>query len=509
MSSLSAKTAAANIERVWTPIPNSSQSLALDTRCDVTLYCGSRGPGKTDCQLMRFRKNVGVGYGEFWRGVIFDRAYKNLDDLISKSKRWFAAFDDGAKFLSGNSSLKWVWPTGEELMFRAVKREGDYWDYHGQEFPFIGWNELTKFPTPVLYEKLKSCNRSSWTQEKDSPKDANGKPLLPPIPLEIFATTNPSGPGHIWVKRQFIDPVPYGKVLKTSSTVFNPGTQQDEVVTLKQVAIFGSYKENIYLDRKYVATLDAITDPNLRRAWLEGDWDIVSGGAFDDLWQKGVHILPRFVVPANWRIDRAMDWGSTHPFSVGWFATANGEEVILPGGRVFAPPPGTLIQIAELYGTEQIGTNTGLRMGSTDIALLIKAKEKQLRDNGWIVGPVWAGPADNQINNVNDVSNDTIQSLMAKEGITWTASDKSAGSRKVGLQLMRDRLSASVRQEGPGIYYMDNCRASITLTPILPRDEDVPDDIDTDSEDHVWDMTRYRLLAGSNSFATIIDMRFG
>jgi hypothetical protein len=38
---------------------------------------------------MRFRRNVGVGYGAFWRGVIFDREYKNLDDLVNKSRRWF------------------------------------------------------------------------------------------------------------------------------------------------------------------------------------------------------------------------------------------------------------------------------------------------------------------------------------------------------------------------------------------------------------------------------------
>jgi hypothetical protein len=39
---------------VWEPIPDSSQALALDSRADHTLYTGSRGPGKTDTQLMRF-----------------------------------------------------------------------------------------------------------------------------------------------------------------------------------------------------------------------------------------------------------------------------------------------------------------------------------------------------------------------------------------------------------------------------------------------------------------------
>jgi hypothetical protein len=68
---------------------------------------------------VRFAQNVGVGYGSYWRGVIFDRKYKNLDDLIIKSKRIFRAiFGDRCKFLESKGDYKWVWDTGEELMFR-------------------------------------------------------------------------------------------------------------------------------------------------------------------------------------------------------------------------------------------------------------------------------------------------------------------------------------------------------------------------------------------------------
>ena len=102
---------------VWKPLPG-SQSLLLSCPCHHILYEGTRGPGKTDGQLMFFRKNVGIGYGAAWRGIIFDRQYKNLDDLIAKSKRWFPQFNDGAKFLASKSDLRWVWPTGEELLFR-------------------------------------------------------------------------------------------------------------------------------------------------------------------------------------------------------------------------------------------------------------------------------------------------------------------------------------------------------------------------------------------------------
>jgi len=149
------------LNAVWSPLPG-SQSLALSCPCNEILFEGTRGPGKTAAQLARFRRNVGVGYGSFWRGIIFDVEYKNLADIITQSKRFYRLFNDGARFLSSGSELKWVWKTGEELLFRFGSEEDDYWNFHGQEFPFIGFNELTKQPTSELYEMMFSCRRSSF-----------------------------------------------------------------------------------------------------------------------------------------------------------------------------------------------------------------------------------------------------------------------------------------------------------------------------------------------------------
>lgn len=516
-----------NANVIWKPIPNTSQELALDTRAHHTLFTGARGPGKTDTQLMRFRRNVGVGYGRFWRGVIFDREYKNLDDLISKSKRWFYAFKDGAKFLASGADLKWVWPTGEELLFRVVKKADDYWDYHGQEFPFIGWNELTKYPTGELYDLLMSTNRSSFTPEKDAPfidwdyygktgqiafvdeehPNAHRWTDIKPIPLEVFSTTNPYGPGHTWVKRRFIDVAPYGKVVRKKTKVFDPATKAEIEVETTQVAIFGSYVENIYLSAQYVASLENQKDENIKRAWKYGDWDIVAGGAFDDVWSKVHNVLPRFVIPHTWRIDRAFDWGSSHPFSVGWWAEANGEEATLPDGRKFCPPKGSLIRLFEWYGTEEVGTNKGLKLGAKKVAEGIRDREISLIENGWIRTQPYAGPADNQIRNVNESETDTLEKKMKDVGISWAKSDKSPGSRKIGLELARERIDAAKTGEQPALYVMENCRAFIALIPTLPRDSDDLDDVDTDSEDHIWDETRYRVLAGNDRTATKIQVQ--
>ncbi len=502
-----------NMKVIWKPLPG-SQTLVMSCPCHSILYEGTRGPGKTDSQIMFFRKHVGKGYGAFWRGVIFDREYKNLDDLISKSKRWFPMFQDGARFIASRSDYKWVWPTGEELLFRQIKKKSDYWNYHGQEFPFIGWNELSKYPTSELFDEMMSCNRSSFRPEDfPLPDGKGGQWFLPAIPLVVFSTTNPYGAGHNWVKKRFIDAAAPGVVVYKTVDVFNPMTQKREPITKSQVRIFGSYKENIYLSPEYIAELEGIRDPNKRKAWLWGDWDVVAGGAVDDVWNSAKCVKPRFMVPYSWSVNRSFDWGSTHPFSVGWWAEANGEyaTIIYPDGRKeqFCPASGSKIRIAEWYGTEEIGTNRGLKMSAGDIAKGIVERENALRAGRWITGEVEAGPADGQIYSVREKDVDTIATKMSDNGIDWIEADKSPGSRINGLQLVRDMLENSSRDEGPGLYFMDNCLAALATIPVLPRDEDNMDDVDTDAEDHIYDEVRYEVLRGSNRYATVIHVKFG
>lgn len=460
---------------VWKPLPG-SQSLAISCPCNEILFEGTRGPGKTAAQLARFRRNVGIGYGAFWRGVIFDVEYKNLADIIVQSKRMYRPFQDGARYLSSASELRWVWPTGEELLFRFGVSEDDYWDYHGQEFPFIGWNELTKQPSPGFYEAMFSCRRSSF-RPQDYPLE-DGR-LLQPIPLETFATTNPYGVGHSWVKARFIDPAPRGQVIRDAIKVFNPQTKREEEVTLTRVAIHGSYRENPYLDPVYVATLESITDEARRKAWLEGDWDIPAGGAIEDVWDGNTHVIKPFPIPANWTIRRSMDWGSSKPFSIGWWAESDG--CSLPDGRRY--PRGTKFRIGEFYGWNG-KANEGCRMLAADAADEIKRRDKEIAPDH----KVMPGPADNAIWNVEEGV--SIADRMASRGVVWTRSDKGRGSRKAGLEELR-RLLKVAKDGGPGLFIFDTCEQWLRTVPRLPRDSKDMDDVDSTAEDHAYDETRY------------------
>ncbi len=419
---------------------------------------------------MSFAQHCGKGYGEHWRGVIFRKEYKHLDDIITKSKRWFNRMTaNKPKFLSSQGALKWVWPTGEELLFRTFENPDDYWNYHGHEYPFIGWEELTQWASSECYESMMSCNRTSRPGG---------------LPLQVKSTTNPYGVGHNWVKAYFIDPAPYG------IPVLNAQGQS-------RVCLFGALRENKYLDSEYVKNLESISDPNKRKAWLYGSWDITSGGMFDDLWVKEKHVLPRFALPSSWRVDRSFDWGSSRPFSVGWWAESDGSPATIAGDQRHFPR-GTLFRFNEWYGCSG-KPNDGLKLTAAAVAEGIKARE---RDMKLIVN---AGAADSAIYAVTD--DVSIAQNMERAGVRWLPADKKPGSRKNGWELMRVRLEASASgSEEPGIYVTDNCRDFIRTVPPLPRDSKDPEDIDTDAEDHIADETRYRILETRRS-ATLINFK--
>ena len=448
---------------VWAPHSGSQFNFI---RCPVyeALYEGTRGPGKTAALLMDFAQHCGQGFGANWRGVLFRETYPQLADVVAKSKSLFFRAFPGIKFNA--SDYVWTWPTGEQLFFRHMRVEDDYWNYHGHEYPWIGWEELTNWANIACYDSMKACSRSAH----------------PGMPRKYRSTANPYGVGHNWVKAYFIDPAPPGVIIRDGG--------------MDRVRVKGYFFENKTLmknDPEYVVRLMSIADENKRKAWLGADWNIVSGGMFDGVWREEVHAIKPFVVPPRWRIDRSFDWGSSKPFSVGWWAVSDGTEVVTgidedaqPIKRAF--PRGTLFRIAEYYGCTS-KPNEGLRMLASAIGRNIRLKEEAM---GYAMR-VENGPADTSIfETTNGVC---IADDMANAGIAWDRADKGPGSRKNGWEKMRDMFDACLEapMERPGLFVFDTCRHFMRTVPSLPRSDKDPDDVDTDAEDHIGDETRYRV----------------
>jgi len=473
---------------IWRPHPGTSQELFLSCPFWEALYTGTRGPGKTDALLMDFAQHVGKGWGSDWRGVLFRHEYKPLSEIIKKSEKWFYRIFPGSRFLRSQGEYRWVFADGEELLLRAFKKPSDYWDYHGHEYPWVGWEEITAWPSGESYHVMKSCNRSAH----------------PGIPRKYRATCNPYGPGHNWVKSYFIDPAPAGVPFTATRSEVDTLLAEygvDIVAgSLRTVTLHGHYSENAALmeaQPDYPALISAAAgNPQQAAAWLSDDWDIVSGGMFDDIWIRSRHTLPVFDLPLGWSIIRTYDWGSTKPFSVGWWARTNGETVTLPDGSAFCPPRDSMIRVGEWYGWDGKTPNVGLRMTDTEIGKGIIQHERSLG----IYGRVGAGPADSTIFSA-DPGMATPADAMAAVGASFIPADKGPGSRKRGWSAMRRMLqeSAKLKPEDAGLWVFESCRQFIRTIPTLPRSERDPDDVDTDAEDHIGDETRYAITLQPNT----------
>lgn len=467
------------LKPIWAPQPGSQEAFLT---CDLfeVLYEGTRGPGKTDALLMDFAQFVGTGLGAAWKGILFRQTYPQLSDVISKTKKWFPQIWPSASY--NEAQHFWRWPSGEQLLLRQFQREDDYWNYHGHEYPWIGWEELCNWASPAGFLLMMSTCRSS----------------TPNVPKRVRATTNPYGPGHNWVKHRYRLPA-------WRSVPIMDSRDAEGRLEPPRVAIHGSIHENKILleaDPDYIDRIAASARNEAeRKAWLEGSWDIVAGGMFDDVWDPAIHVVEPFRIPDSWRIDRSFDWGSSKPFSVGWWAESDGSDVQMPDGTWRSTVRGDLFRIAEWYGWNG-KPNEGLRLLATDIAKGIL--EREARWN--LLGRVRAGPADTSIfaaENGNCIATDMERKVRLDDGrvlkgVQWVRADKRPGSRKTGWEQMRRALVNAKRpktgpREQPGLFVFSTCDQFLRTVPVLPRDDKDQDDIDTDAEDHIADEVRYRV----------------
>ena len=455
----------------WAPLPG-SQSAFL--RCPVreVLLEGNRGGGKTDVLLMDFYQHVGRKYRSHWKGVLFRRTYPELQDIIDRSVEWFGQLCPGAKY--NRQDHIWTFPQGEKLLLRHFEVPADYWKYHGSQFPWIGWEELTLWPSDECFKSVIVLNRSK----------------IPGIPLKVRATTNPYGVGHNWVKRRYKLPIVnhatnhrIGKVIRTPNEPDRVAIHSDLAENRVLLTAQPDYEKSIRASAK---------NPSMLAAWVAGSWDIVSGGMFDDVWSRDIHVVPSLPlteIPHRWKIQRAYDHGQSKPFSVGWWAVSNGEP-IERNYKVYGVVPGDTYRIAEWYGCKPDTDNEGIRLLSSEIGRGIMEREEK-----WgIAGRVVSGPADNSVFSQYEPGKSPAGD-MRRYGVVWEESDKSPGSRKRGWERIRELLTAAAAKtrEVPGLFVFDRCSSFIRTVPTLPRSDKDPDDVDTDAEDHIGDETRYFL----------------
>lgn len=446
------------------------------------LFGGPRGNGKTDVMLMDFAKDCQKGYGSDWRGILFRRTYPELVDVIEKTKKWYPQiFGNSVKY--NETKSMWVWSTGEKLLLRPFEQDSNYWAYHGHSYPWQCWEELCTHYSLSGYLKMMSCCRSS-------------NPQVAKI-ARIRSTANPGGVGHNAVRQRF-------KLPEMGNRIIRGGIDASGNPEPHRIAILGHTAENRALmdaDPGYIARLEASASTEAeRRAWVYGDWLIVSGGMFDDVWSQDVNCLVPFKIPSDWSIYRSYDWGGSKPWACGWFAKSNGEDVQMADGKWRSTVRGDTYMIGEEYGWSG-KIDEGNKMDDLKIAARIIERELELG----IYGRVLPGLSEAAIFNhdtygisVADTMSKTVRLYDGREynGPTFLPADKGQYSRTQGWSVMRRMIndakpSKTGPRERPGLFVFNTCEHTLRTIPVLPRDKNKADDVDTKSEDHLADLIRY------------------
>lgn len=449
--------ASASQEIIWQPQPG-PQTALLECPIFEVFYGGARGGGKTESSIGDWLQHSSL-YGEHAIGIFVRRKLTQLSEVIARTKQLFSKL--GGKY--NEQQKTWTMANGARLKFVYLERDSDAEEYQGHSYTRIYVEEITNFPSAGPINKLRATLRSGVG-----------------VPVGMRLTGNPGGPGHNWVKARYIDPAPGGYYVINEETELE---LDGEKITVKLDRVFIPSKlgDNALLirnDPTYVLRLRQSGSEALVRAWLNGDWSIIDGAFFDE-WDPEKHVLDTQLVLPRLRPGltrfRAFDWGSARPFSVGWYALLD-TELELPDHDPL--PKGALIKYREWYGAK--GPNQGLKMTADLVAQGVKNWEKG--------ETIQYGAADPSIF-IRD-GGPSIAETMAVNKCLWRRADN---KRIVGAEQVRLRL---VGQGGrPMLYFLDCCVDSIRTIPVLQHDEDHPEDVDTEGEDHAYDETRYACMS--------------
>lgn len=347
-----------------------------------------------------------------------------------------------------------TFPNGSEILFRYCDTENDVDRYQGTEVDVLFLDEATQLSEEQM-KKICACVRG-----------------VNNFPKRTYYTCNPGGKGHGYIKRLFID------------KAYELGEHPEDYSFIQSLVT--DNKALMESDPEYIKQLEALP-PKLRKAWLEGRWDVFEGAFFEEFRatpdpqmchdaditveealqeRRWTHVIKPFDIPKEWKIYRSYDWGYGKPFSCGWWAVDY---------------DGVAYRILELYGCTET-PNEGVKWSNKMQFDRIAEIE---REHPYLKGKRIQGVADPSI---WDASRGISAAEEAEKHQLWFEpgdNERIAGWMQVHERLRFDENGYAM------MYFFENCKAAIRTMPLMMYDEHKPEDLDTDLEDHCPDEIRY------------------
>ena len=437
------------------PSPKQQQFLAATTK--HVAFGGARGGGKSWCVRDK-AKRLALRYQGI-RILIVRRTFPELvNNHINTLRQELAGI---ARYHQTDKCF--TFPGGSTIKFGYCNADRDLDRYQGAEFDVIFLDEATQL-RELWIRKITACLRG-----------------VNAFPKRIYYTCNPGGVGHGYIKRLFID------------RRYEPGENPAEYTFIQSLVTDNHALMQTQPD--YLRQLEALPE-KLKKAWLQGCWDIFEGQFFEELrlspdpqlcekagisqsealtQHRFTHVIPPFDMNSgerrSWNILRSYDFGYNKPFSLGYWAVDH---------------EGILYRILEFYGCTG-EPDEGVRWSPEEQFQRIRDFENQ---HPWLRGRTFrdsvADPA------IWDSSRgESIAETAARYGIYFTPGDnrRIPGWMQVHYRLHFDENGYA------RMYVFDNCKAFLRTMPLMQYSKTNPEDLDTTLEDHCPDEVRYLCMS--------------
>jgi len=252
------------------------------------LFGGAAGPGKTKALLWEAIRTANENPG--CDTLLLRRTFPELESSVIAQfrrdvpRRSYRSFNETKHVVT--------WHNGSTTRFGYCRNENDVYQYQGAEFLFIGVDELTHF-TLKQWQFMTSRNRCAI---------AGTTPRM-------AGATNPGNIGHAWVKALWVDRVPPPGCERAEQ--YDPADYEFIRAKIEDNPIYAN-------DGNYRKSLSALPE-RLRKAFLEGDWDVFAGQYFD-IFEVERHTARAEEMGMQWWWPKwiSIDWGFHHPSAVYW-----------------------------------------------------------------------------------------------------------------------------------------------------------------------------------------------